>query len=94
MKLFKNYKKMYNEEKIEKEDYINSLKKAIKINNKNVDKVQELKKEVARLKIELEDTKGFLEQEKACSNALRKERTNLQRVKTRYENKLKANKEA
>ena len=31
-------------------------------------------KEIAKLKIELEDTKGFLEQEKACSKALRKER--------------------
>lgn len=51
--------------KISKEDFIHDfVRPLIKENRKQ-------KEEIAKLKIELEDTKGFLAQEKACSNALR-----------------------
>ena len=40
---------------------------------------KELNELVAKLRIELEDTKGFLEQEKAVTKALRKERTQLRK---------------
>lgn len=39
--------------------------------------------EIANLQIELEDTKGFLKQEKECSTQLRKERSNLRRLLTK-----------
>lgn len=40
---------------------------------------KELNELVAKLRIELEDTKGFLEQEKALTKALRKERIQLRK---------------
>lgn len=40
---------------------------------------KELNELVAKLKIELEDTKGFLEQEKQVTKALKKERTQLRK---------------
>ena len=39
--------------------------------------------EIANLKINLEDTIGFLKQEKECSTELRKERSNLRRLLTK-----------
>ena len=39
--------------------------------------------EIANLQIELEDTQGFLRQEKECSAQLRKERSNLRRLLTK-----------
>lgn len=39
--------------------------------------------EIANLKINLEDTIGFLKQEKECSKELRKERSNLRRLLTK-----------
>ena len=40
---------------------------------------KELNELVAKLRIELEDTKGFLEQEKQVTKALKKERTQLRK---------------
>ena len=40
---------------------------------------KELNELVAKLRIELEDTKGFLEQEKEVTKALKKERTKLRK---------------
>lgn len=51
----------------------------------------ELKKrseEIARLKIELEDTRGFLEQETQAKEALKKERTKLRREITMLKKEL------
>lgn len=97
MKIFRNYKKLYESEKALRCFYemgIGSLQTDIANSNiKSNRKTKELKEEIARLKIELEDTKGFLEQEKACSSELRKQKANLQRVKTRYEHQLKSKKE-
>lgn len=44
---------------------------------------KENKEELARTKIELIDTQGFLVQEKECSQALRKERTKLRKMVTK-----------
>lgn len=44
---------------------------------------RENKEELARTKIELIDTQGFLAQEKECSQALRKERTKLRKMVTK-----------
>lgn len=49
--------------------------------------IKELKELVTKLKFELEDTKGFLQQEKECSDALRKERTKLKREITMLKKK-------
>ena len=40
---------------------------------------KKLREKIAKLTLDLEDTRGFLEQEKACSEALRKERTKLRK---------------
>lgn len=84
MKIFKNYKKLY---EISKNNEKIILERKKELSDENVllqEKVIEagttiahLREEIAKLKIELEDTNGFLEQEKECSNALRKERTKL-----------------
>ena len=81
MKLFKNYKKLYLAE-------LENRKKLITQNSKLSDERIEAKKEVAKLRIDLEDTIGFLEQEKECSNALRKERTKLRREITMLKKEL------
>jgi len=69
MKLFKNYKKLYLAE-------LENRKKLITQNSK-------LSAERVKAMIELEDTKKFLEMEKECSNALRKERTKLRKMVTK-----------
>ena len=68
--IFKNYKKLY--------------KKILENNTKLYYDKRKLKEEIAKLTIELEDKKGFLEQEKACSNALRKERAELKNKLEEY----------
>ena len=82
-KIFKNYKKLYLIEKDNNKKLVgqNSLLSKERIHSEK--KVLELKAELAKIKIDLEDTKGFLEQEKECSNALRKERTKLRKMVTR-----------
>ena len=69
MKLFKNYKKLYLAE-------LENRKKLINQNSK-------LSAERVKAMIELDDTKKFLEMEKECSNALRKERTKLRKMVTK-----------
>lgn len=87
----KKYEKRYREIKKENEDlqvekgYAELNQKVEKLMNENYElgcEVRALKEELAKTKIELEDTKGFLKQEKECSNALRKERTKLRREVT------------
>lgn len=82
--------------------FFKNTKKILKNNNKiltqrnkelydkNIEyqyKIKELKEEKARIMLELEDTKGFLQQEKDCSEALRKERTKLKREITMLKKK-------
>lgn len=76
MKLFKNYKKLY-------EDELENRKKLINQNSKLSQERIDAYKERAKIQFELEDTLGFLEQEKQCNDALRKERTNLRRMITK-----------
>ena len=64
MKLFKNYKKLYKDELKNREMLINQ-------NSKLSQERIEAKEEVARLKIELEDTKGFLAQETEAKEVLK-----------------------
>jgi chromosome segregation ATPase len=50
-------------------------------------RIKELKEQLSKALIELDDTKGFLAQEKECSEALRKERTKLKREITMLKKK-------
>lgn len=72
MKLFKNYKKLYLAELENRKKLINQ--------NSNLSKERiGAKEEVARLKVELENTLGFLNQEKEAKEELKKQRTKLRR---------------
>lgn len=95
MKLFKNYKKLYKIELNNRKMY-EERKKATDEHNAELQKiilkadkeVKNLKAEVAKLIIELEDTRGFLEQETQAKEALKKERTKLKTKLTRCINVL------
>ena len=89
MKLFKNYKKLY---KIEKNN--NKL-----LNQRNQElyayKIQaqkdykELKKDRSTLFVQVEDLQYGLKQIKEENERLQKELSNVKRIKTRFQNKLK-----
>ena len=82
MKLFKNYKKLYENELDNRKKLINQCSK---LSAENVDYQKEIqcyKEKSGKLEIELEDTKGFLEQEKEAKETLKKERTKLRRMIT------------
>lgn len=93
--MFKNYKRLYETElnnrklfearKKETDNWNVELQKSLLKADKEIGK---LKQEVASLKIQLDDTLGFLEQEKQCSEALRKERKNLKTKLTKCINAL------
>ena len=72
MKLFKNYKKLY-------ENELENRKMLINQNSKLSKERIQAKEEVAKLKLELEDIKGFLSQETEAKEMLKKERTKLKR---------------
>lgn len=77
LKLDIDYEKGQTKIALEQVNYlIKENKRLEKYNNEN-------KEELARTKIDLIDTRGFLEQEKQCSNALRKERTKLRKMITK-----------
>lgn len=96
MKLFKNYKKLYqtelNNRKILEEARRELSKdcKEYQIENQELTaenaslthELQKLKENYAKVRIELEDTQAYLEQEKQVSTALRKERASLKRKLT------------
>ena len=96
MKLFKNYKKLYeievNNRKVleEAKRILGKDCKEYQIKNQELtaenasltQELQCLKEEYARVRLELEDTKAYLEQEKQVSTALRKERASLKRKLT------------
>ena len=83
MGIFKNYKKLYestkNNLKVMQERNADLYQRGILYQEQAKEHEKKLKEKIARLTFELEDTKGFLEQEKACSEALRKERTKLRK---------------
>jgi len=96
MKLFKNYKKLYetevNNRKVLEEarrelskdckKYQEQRNEQIAENTTIKQELQCLKEKYAKVRIELEDTKAYLEQEKQVSSALRKERAILKRKLT------------
>lgn len=96
MKLFKNYKKLYqtelNNRKVLEEarrelskdckKYQEERNEQIAENTTIKQELQCLKEKYAKVRIELEDTKAYLEQEKQVSTALRKERASLKRKLT------------
>lgn len=92
---FKNYKKLY-EIELNNRKVIDTRRKElseenIKFQQKLINdekRINSLKEEVAMLKIQLDDVLGFLEQEKQCSEALRKERKNLKSKLTKCINTL------
>ena len=92
MELFKNYKKLYETElnnrkmyekryrekekqyiDLQKNKGIGELKKQLM---KSKDIIYDLKAQVAQLKFDVEDLRGFYEQEKAAKEYLKKERDN------------------
>lgn len=92
MRLFKNYKKLYestkNNLKVMQERNADLYERCIVYQEQAKDHEKKLKEKIAKLSFELEDTQGFLEQEKACSEALRKERTKLKTKLTKVINAL------
>lgn len=94
----KKYEKRYREIKKENEDlqvekgYAELNQKVEKLMNDNYDlgcEVRTLKEELAKTKIELEDTIGFKEQETQAKETLKKERASLKREITSLKKKLK-----
>lgn len=83
MRLFKNYKKLYkssqNNLKLMQERNADLYKRDLEHQEKAKDEERKLRAIIAKLKLELEDVNGFLQQEKECSEALRKERTKLRK---------------
>ena len=75
MKLFKNYKKLYLNE-------LKNRKMLISQNSKLSQERVEIAKENAKLKLEIEDTIGFYNQEKEAKEMLKKERTKLRKMIT------------
>ena len=92
MEIFKNYKKLYestrNNLKLMQERNADLYKRGIEYQEQAKEHEKKLKEKIAKLTLELEDTRGFLEQEKACSEALRKERTKLKTKLTKVINVL------
>lgn len=84
MKLFRNYKKLYRNE-------LENRAKLIKQNSKLSDERVKAKEETARLKLELEDVKGFLMQETEAKKELLKQRASLRRKITILEKEVNKN---
>lgn len=91
----KNYKKLYEIELNNRKLYEARKKELSEENIKlqkmvitNEKQIKTLKEENTSLKIQLDDSMGFLMQEKACSEALRRERKNLKTKLTKCINAL------
>ncbi len=78
MKLFKNYKKLYETEVANRKLYEQRYKDIYSDNINYQKEIKKLKYNLTKARIDLEDTQGFLKQEKALSYALRQERKKLQ----------------
>ena len=82
MKIFKNYKKLYETELNNRKLYEEQYKTIYEENIDFQKEIQCYKEKCGKLSIELEDTKGFLNQEKEAKEALKKERTKLRKMIT------------
>lgn len=95
MKLFKNYKKLYQAE-LQNRKLFEERYKQLKAQDEEWQKnnianlrleIRTLKEKVVGLTFDLEDTRGFLNQEKECNNALREK---IEKLK-KQNKKLKEN---
>lgn len=77
MSILKNWKGLYNTEKNNRKLYEEQYKKIYDENIEYQKTIKELKYRLTKARIDLEDTRGFLQQEKQVSYALRQERNKL-----------------
>ena len=86
--IFKNYRKLY---KIELNNRKLLEERKRELSEANIDlqkEIQLLRKDRTEVILELENTCNFLQQEKECSEALRRERTKLRRQITNLKKEL------
>ena len=86
--IFKNYRKLY---KIELNNRKLLEERKRELSEANIDlqkEIQLLRKDRTEVILELENTCIFLQQEKECSEALRRERTKLRRQITNLKKEL------
>lgn len=92
--IFKNYKKLYKTElsnrKLYEQRYKEIYDENIELQNIRV-AYEKKKEEIAKLKLDLEDAKGFWKQETEAKEELLKQRTVLRRKITMLEKELKKN---
>ena len=88
MKIFKNYKKLYHAELENRRLLINQCSKLGEENVEYQKEIQCYKEKCGKLQIELENVKGFLEQETEAKNELKKQRANLKRELTKLKKEL------
>ena len=77
MSILKNWKGLYNTEKNNRKLYEEQYKKIYAENIEYQKLIKKLKYNLTKARIDLEDCKGFLQQEKQVSYALRQERNKL-----------------
>lgn len=77
MSILKNWKGLYNTEKNNRKLYEEQYKKIYDENIEYQKTIKELKYRLTKARIDLEDTRGSLQQEKQVSYALRQERNKL-----------------
>lgn len=77
MSILKNWKSLYKIEQNNRKLYEEQYKKIYAENIEYQKLIKELKYKYTKVRIDLEDTKGFLKQEKELSYALRQERNKL-----------------
>ena len=77
MSILKNWKGLYNAEKNNRKLYEERYKTIYEENIKYQKLIKKLKYNLTKARIDLEDCRGFLKQEKEVSYALRQERNKL-----------------
>lgn len=77
MSILKNWKGLYNAEKNNRKLYEERYKKIYDENIGYQIEIKQLKYRLTKARIDLDDTRGFLRQEKQVSYALRQERNKL-----------------
>lgn len=77
MSVLKNWKGLYKTEKNNRKLYEERYKEVYAQNIEQQKFIKQLKYRLTKTRIDLEDTKGFLKQEKEVSYALRQERNKL-----------------
>ena len=90
MSILKNWKGLYNTEKNNRKLYEERYKKVYDENIEYQKLIKKLKYNLTKARIDLEDCRGFLKQEKEVSYALRQERNKLlTKIKKLKEEKTK-----